>query len=250
MSCDWTAKLDLYVDSELPAGESTEFQEHLLGCPKCAAAVLSRLQLKHATRAAGQRFRPAPELRQKIEHSIGVRSGPTWLPRWVPALALAAALALMLGSTAFWLRYARSEQAVSELADLHVATLASANPVDVVSTDRHTVKPWFQGKLPFTFNLPELQNSPFKLVGGSLAYFHQSPGAHLLFELRKHRISAFIFQSRSEAGWPNPGSAPTTDLTFSSETWTEGGLRYFVIGDCNSADLHTLAELLKSAARS
>ena len=58
------------------------------------------------------------------------------------------------------------EQALAELVDLHVATLASANPVDVISTDRHTVKPWFQGKLPFTFNLPELQNSSFKLVGG------------------------------------------------------------------------------------
>jgi len=255
MSCDWSAKLDRYVDSELPAGELTEFQEHLLGCPKCAAGVLSRLQLKHVTRSAGQRFRPTPELRQKIEQSIGARSGPSrngpsWLRRWVPTLAMAAVLALMLASTAIWLRYARGEQAVGELADLHVATLASANPVDVVSTDRHTVKPWFQGKLPFTFNLPELQNSAFKLIGGSVAYFHQSPGAHLLFELRKHRISVFIFRNGGEAGWPNPGSAPSRDLTFSSESWTEGGLRYFVIGDCNRADLHSLTELLKSAARS
>jgi anti-sigma factor RsiW len=249
MNCDWSAKLDLYVDSELPASKLTEFQEHLLGCPQCTAGVLSRLQLKHATRAAGQRFRPTPDLRQKIEQSIGARSGPRWWRRWVPALAVVAALALLLASTAFWLRYARSEQAVSELADLHIATLASANPVDVVSTDRHTVKPWFQGKLPFTFSLPELQNSPFKLLGGSLAYFHQNPGAHLLFELRKHRISVFIFRNGGEAGWPNPGSAPR-DLTFSSETWTEGGLRYFAIGDCNRADLHSLTELLKSAARS
>jgi anti-sigma factor RsiW len=139
---------------------------------------------------------------------------------------------------------------MGELADLHIATLASANPVDVISTDRHTVKPWFQGKLPFTFDLPELQNSPFQLIGGSLAYFHQSPGAHLLFELRKHRISVFIFQNRGEANWPNSGSPAGTDLTFSSETWTAGGLRYFVIGDCNRSDLHDLVVLLKSAARS
>jgi anti-sigma factor RsiW len=95
-----------------------------------------------------------------------------------------------------------------------------------------------------------LQNSPFKLLGGSLAYFHQSPGAHLLFELRKHRISVFIFQNRGAAGWPTSGSLPAKDFTFSSETWTVGGLRYFAIGDCSPTDLHSLAELLKSAARS
>ena len=64
---------------------------------------------------------------------------------------------------------------MSELVDLHVATLASSNPIDVVSSDRHTVKPWFEGKIPFTFNLPELQNSPFTLVGGRVSYLNQSP---------------------------------------------------------------------------
>jgi anti-sigma factor RsiW len=248
MSCDWTAKLDRYVDGELSAGEVTEFQEHLAGCAGCAAGALSRLQLKRMTHAAGQRFRPRANLREKIEKSISARPGPSWFRRWVPALAVAAALVLMLASTAIWLRHARGEQAVGELADLHVATLASTNPVDVISTDRHTVKPWFQGKVPFTFNLPELQDSPFKLIGGSVAYFQQSPGAHLLFELRKHRISVFIFQNRGEAGWPNPGSRSPGDLTFSSETWTNGGLRYFVIGDCNRSDLHDLRKLFESAA--
>jgi anti-sigma factor RsiW len=93
-----------------------------------------------------------------------------------------------------------------------------------------------------------LQDSPFKLIGGSVAYFQQSPGAHLLFELRKHRISVFIFQNRGEAGWPKAGSPSAGDLTFSSETWTKGGLRYFVIGDCNRSDLHDLTKLLQGAA--
>ena len=85
---------------------------------------------------------------------------------------------------------------VSELADLHVATLASANPVDVVSTDRHTVKPWFAGRIPFTFNLPELQDSPFTLVGGKVSYLNQSPGAELIYRVRQHQISVFIFQEK------------------------------------------------------
>ena len=81
----------------------------------------------------------------------------------------------------------------SEVADLHVATLASSSPVDVVSTDRHTVKPWFQGRIPFAFNLPELQNTDFTLLGGRVTYLDQVPGAQLIYDIRKHHISVFIF---------------------------------------------------------
>ena len=89
------------------------------------------------------------------------------------------------------------QQAFSEIADLHVGTLASASPVDVISTDRHTVKPWFQGKIPFSFNLPDLQNTEFSLLGGRLTYLDQTPGAQLIYDYRKHHISVFVFQERS-----------------------------------------------------
>jgi anti-sigma factor RsiW len=249
MTCHWSAKLDLYVDSELPAVEMADFQRHLQTCPACAAGALSRLQMKRLTQAVGQRYRPSPEFRLRIEQSVGAPKTRLWLSRWLPALALAAALLLVVPSTAWWLQYSRSQQALAEIADLHVATLASANPVDVVSTDRHTVKPWFQGKLPFSFNLPELQNSPFKLLGGRLAYFHQSPGAQLLFELGKHEISVFIFQNRRDDPSLSSPSSVKKNLTFSTETWADAGLRYFVVGDCNPTDLHSLGELLKDAAR-
>ena len=249
MSCAWSGKLDLYVDAELAGGELAEVEAHLRTCPACAADALSRLQLKRMTQAVGRRFSPRPEFRLKIEQSVGAAKRPWWAMRWVPACAAAAALALMLVSTSIWLQHSRSEQALGELTDLHVSTLASPNPVDVVSTDRHTVKPWFQGKLPFSFNLPELQNSPFQLVGGRLAYFQQSPGAQLLFEIRKHQISVFIFQNRAELSRLTSGSSLRGKLAFSSETWTAGGLRYFVVGDAGPADIQSLNELLKIAAR-
>jgi anti-sigma factor RsiW len=126
--------------------------------------------------------------------------------------------------------------------------MASANPVDVISTDRHTVKPWFQGKLPFTFNLPELQNSPFKLVGGRVAYFKHSAGAQLLFELRNHQMSVFILQD--QAGMIPFETGATREMAFNVETWSEGGLRYVVLGDANASDIHELSELLRAAARS
>ena len=134
---------------------------------------------------------------------------------------------------------------MSELADLHVATLASSNPVDVVSTDRHTVKPWFAGRIPFTFNLPELQGSPFVLVGGRVSYLEQSPGAELIYRVRLHQISVFIFQ---EKDLRNAGrNEVLTARSFGVRSWSHNGLRYFVIGDASPQDLDKLSELLKAA---
>ncbi len=250
MSCQWAEKLNRYVDDELSGSELTDLEAHLRGCQACTADALSRLQLKRLTKAAGQRYSPRPEFRLKIEQSIGASKRPGWVRRWMPAFAAAAALGLVTISVFIWQQHSRNEQALGELADLHVSTLASPNPVDVVSTDRHTVKPWFQGKLPFSFNIPELQNTPFKLIGGRVAYFQQSPGAQLLFEIRKHRISVFIFQNRAELSQLSSGSSLRGKLGFSSETWVDGGLRYFVVGDASSDDIRDLSERLKRAARS
>jgi anti-sigma factor RsiW len=140
----------------------------------------------------------------------------------------------------------REQQLLSELADLHVATLASSNPVDVVSTDRHTVKPWFAGKIPFTFNLPELQDSPFTLAGGKVSYLNQSPGAELIFRVRQHQISAFIFQEQALRR-AHPEDAMQTALSFNVRSWSHNGLRYFVIGDASAQDLDKLSELMKGA---
>ena len=249
MTCDWVPKLDGYVDGELSGGELTEVEAHLRACPTCAADALSRLQLKRMTQAAGRRFSPRQEFRLKIAQNIDAAKRPRWARRWAPALAAAAALVLMLVPGAVWLQHLRTEQALGELADLHVSTLASANPVDVVSSDQHTVKPWFQGKLPFTFNMPDLETSPFKLIGGRLTYFQQSPGAQLLFDVGKHRISAFIFQDRAELSRLNSGSSLSRKLAFNTETWADGGIWYFVLGDASPSDVRDLSELLRSANR-
>jgi len=139
-------------------------------------------------------------------------------------------------------------QVFSEIADMHVATLASSSPVDVISTDRHTVKPWFQGKIPFSFNLPELQNSDFSLLGGRMTYLEQTPGAHLIYDVRKHHISVFVFQERALPARLDQNFLSQKKLPFNMETWSQGGLRYFVIGDASSADINNLVQLFKAAS--
>jgi anti-sigma factor RsiW len=248
MACDsWTEKLDAYLDGELPAAETRALGEHLRGCAACAAESLSRVQLKRKVQAAGQRFTPDPAFRARVQKSIAPRKSSGWNRLWFPALAGAMAL-LIVGVISLNLNRNRrgEQQLLSELADLHVATLASSNPVDVVSTDRHTVKPWFAGKIPFTFNLPELQDSPFTLVGGKVSYLNQSPGAELIFRVRQHQISVFIFQEQA-LGNTRPEDAVQSALSFNVRIWSHNGLRYFVIGDANAQDLDKLSELMKAA---
>ena len=128
-------------------------------------------------------------------------------------------------------------------------TLASANRVDVVSSDKHTVKPWFQGKLPFTFNLPELQGSEFELLGGKLSYFDQAPGAELLYAARKHTLSVFIFKDSPELGHAFSSDGLMHKLSFNIESWPEAGLRYFIITDASRADVDDLRARFVQAAR-
>jgi anti-sigma factor RsiW len=248
MSAHWTAKLDTYLDGELSASEMRDLDAHLRTCPPCAADVLSRLQFKRAVRSSGKRFSPSPLFRERVRKSIAAKPRRSTIRMWLAATA-AVALLLVAGFVTIFVRQQElaKQHTLSELADLHVATLASANPVDVISTDRHTVKPWFQGRIPFTFNLPELQNSEFTLVGGRVTYLGQAPGAELIFQIRKHQISVFIFQDRAVGQELGSSSQSQKELSFNLESWTQEGLRYFVIGDASGNDIRSLADMLKKA---
>ena len=138
--------------------------------------------------------------------------------------------------------------AFREVADLHITDLASANPYDVVSSDRHTVKPWFQGRIPFAFNLPEFAGTEFTLLGGRLVYLHQQPAAQVVVGMGQHKISVLIVQEPAGLPGASPfsGGADVHD-SFNVQTWTSHGLRFFVIGDAEKAGIQRLAQALKNA---
>jgi anti-sigma factor RsiW len=251
MICDEAKEmLDRYVDAELTTGEASDFERHLKDCGPCTAEALSRMKLKQMTRSAAMRYRPPAEFRTKMDKLARGGQKPTWRHRWMPSLALGtAALILLAACFVFLWQRSERERAFAELADLHVSALASANPVDVVSTDSHTVKPWFAGRIPFSFNLPELQNTGFTLAGGRVAYVHRTPAAQLLYGLRKHQISVFIFQDQPGAMPISVGGLSASRLAMQMETWSEGGLRYFFIGDAPASDVHALSDLFRKALR-
>ena len=249
MVCEsWKARIDTYLDGELPQEELRTFDAHVRNCHSCSADALSRVQLKRAIQVAGKRFTPNAEFRKRIQQSVASKPRRTFRLGWM--LAAAAAVVLVVGtfSSTYLGNRSGRDQVFSEIADLHVATLASSSPVDVISTDRHTVKPWFQGRIPFAFNLPELQNSEFSLLGGRMTYLEQTPGAHLIYDVRKHHISVFVFQERSLPAKLSDSAPQPDKLSFNMETWSQGGLRYFVIGDASAADIDSLAKLFKATS--
>lgn len=247
MGCEqWRGKLEAYADGELDPAERNALGTHLPGCAACAA-VLARVQMKRSVPMAGLQYTASAELRNRVMRGIAVK--PRRKLGWLWILA-APALSVLIVSVAVNLYVgredARRQRVYSELADLHVSALASATPVDVVSTDRHTVKPWFQGKIPFSFDLPELHGSEFTLLGGRVTYLAQTPGAHLIYQVRKHKVSVFIFQDRGEET-ASPPSGPVHALSFNMENWTQNGLRYFVVGDVGLEDIEALSKLLQDA---
>lgn len=223
------------------------FDNHVRSCLSCSTEALARTQVRRSIKAAGKAFEPSAEFRRRIQQTIASKPRRSFLPvnlrsGWMVAVAAAILVAFGVLTATFLRDRSANEHVLSEIADLHVSTLASSSPVDVVSTDRHTVKPWFQGKIPFAFNLPELQNTGFSLLGGRMTYLDQAPGAQLIYDVGKHHISVFIFQDPSlpaRLRVPKPTS-------FNMETWTQGGLRYFVVGDASADDIDHLSKLFKS----
>ncbi|HEX3586546.1 MAG TPA: zf-HC2 domain-containing protein [Candidatus Angelobacter sp.] len=243
-NCEWRERIGRYVDGELEPNAEQAVASHLQGCADCSSAVLEQEALKKAVRVAGKRFTAPPELYANIQRQITPKRS---LGRWLRVGAFAAS-AILLAVIAFaWMSHpAASGGTVAQLIDQHVTMLASANPVDVISSDKHTVKPWFQGKLPFTFNPPELaKDSPFTLIGGKLVYAQHSPGAELVYQVRQHRISIFIFQARDLR---NEGSAG--NQTFVVNGWQQSGLQYYIVTDAAREDADRLRTLLEDANRS
>lgn len=244
MTCDVSATdLQLYLDNELPYEKVQRMDEHLSGCSQCGVTLAAMVRLKRGVRLAGKQFHPSDEFRKKMERQMAPRPKRSWAMGGLglrPFAAGALALVLLAVLSGVWWKSYRTNAELSELVDLHVSTLASQFPVDVVSEDRHTVKPWFQGRIPFSFNLPELGGTPYSLVGGRVVYLHQTAGAQLLYAMRQHRISVLVFQGR-----PEVMSAAGRQNAVRVSSWSQDGLRYFLIADADEKEVAPLKEMLQ-----
>lgn len=246
MACDQDRKtLEAYLDGEIAADQEKALQEHLRTCPECAAEIAAMVSLRRSMKPAASRYVPSAEFRSKVQAQISPRRGLRL--HWMWPL-LTAALAVMILAIGWTRENALRNGTFREVADLHVSDLASANPYDVVSSDRHTVKPWFQGRIPFAFNLPEFAGTDFTLLGGRLVYLHQQPAAQVMVGAGRHKVSVLIAQETPALGtaFPLSDGIAVRD-SFNVETWQKHGLRFFVVGDADKAAIQKLSQILQSA---
>jgi anti-sigma factor RsiW len=211
-------------------GEASPEKQHLRECAPCANAVLTAVRMKRAVREAMDVGRAPAQLRARLAKQSSRRSALPW------SIAAAAVIAAIVVSSAFLLRKP-SQPALPELVDMHVTMLAGGNPVDVVSTDRHTVKPWFEGRVPFAVPVPDLSSTSFRLIGGRVVYWHGNQAAYLLIGKSAHRISLFVF--RQESAPTTLGQSPPTVSTLS---WQDGGIIFVAVADVPPGDLAPLRD--------
>jgi anti-sigma factor RsiW len=240
-------QLSAFVDGELSPVEANEIQLHLPECHSCALRVLSATRLKAATARSAQQFTASPDalarltaqLRpQETKKAARLYSFPT--ATWA---AIAAALVLAV-SLLGWRQLHPTNTLSAELLDQHLAALSNGAAPEVISTERHTVKPWFQGKLPFSFNLPEVLPADMTLKGGDLAYLSGQPAALLLFTIHKHEVSVFLTQ---RSGSTTTAALPEIRSGFVLHQAMTHDLRIIAVSDVNPADLDLLVSALVAA---
>jgi len=255
MNCDETQKLlAAYSDGELDLTRTLEIEEHLEGCESCRKAVEGLSTLKKAIGEGAPYYKAPMELRQRVIASLP-RSVPAEQTRhfwqmsgWGAGLAMAACLSigLFLGALVYRPHQFRKE-VVSELTSSHIRSLLATHLMDVVSTDQHTVKPWFDGKIDFAPPVQDLADHGFPLVGGRLDYIHGRTVAVLIYQARKHIINLFIWPSTGNEAEP---SSPTSEQGYNLVNWRKGGMTFWAVSDLNTKELSEFSQAVESEASS
>jgi anti-sigma factor RsiW len=248
--------INALADGELSADQLAIANDHLAVCPACTSTALVQTLLKTNVARTAQRYAVPPGLEQRLKllaSRDASRTAQTSRPVRRSALAgwaVAALLLLVFSGTIGLLHRGRQAEIASaaqsaqitEVSDLHIATLAASQDPQVISSDRHTVKPWFQGKLPFSFNLPENLPSDTKLDGANLTYLHNQPVAQLLYHVGRHRVSVFVTQRRNGEG---VGEFQSEHSGFRVVNAGVGDLDLVAVSDVDPARLMELVGIIK-----
>lgn len=228
------------MDDELDRGVQEELSAHLISCHECAAAVSAQMELKKAVRIAGRTHSAPPKLHAAVYRTIHSQQNLYPWSKWILA-----AFGLLALSPILFLSFSRLQRdpIMAALVDQHTTMLASEHAVDVISDSRNIVRPWFQSKLPFSFNIPDVSASPFTLVGGKAVYFGQNPSAQLVYKVGTYKVSVFIIQVRRGGG----RSGSSRDLSFTVDSWSQGGLQCYLVTDAPHKEVDRLVSMFREA---
>jgi len=258
VSCELTQRyIPGYLDGELDLVRTIDIETHLKGCPTCAQELESLKALRAAMQRNSLAYAAPAILRERIQSSLrassradGEEGKMKW--RW-PSLnvwQLAGVFALLaLISISGWRLTARlwvpsgDQQLAAEVFASHVRSLEANHLMDVASTDQHTVKPWFDGKLDFSPPVEDLASEGFPLVGGRLDYLEGREVAALVYQRRKHLINVFV--------WPDLAGSSSTQAIESRQgynimRWSRGGFQFWAVSDVAAPDLTEFVRLLET----
>jgi anti-sigma factor RsiW len=243
-------QMDAYLDGELAVRDAREFEAHLKECPHCARLHDARIALGAAIRAEVPALRAPDELRRQLRARLTSAAGipvarPTMPPlgwRW---LALAASLALVaVGSWRVASNRAAGDALSDQVLTSHIRSLMPGHLTDVVSSDQHTVKPWFNGRLDFSPPVYDFAGRGYPLLGGRIEYLGGRAVAALVYGRRQHLINVFLWPAtRGPAG----GADATTRQGYHLLHWTTPAYTYWVVSDLGLAELREFAQLLRDA---
>ena len=236
--------LHAYVDSELDLMPSIEVDRHLKSCAHCSAAKRSLESLRSNLRNSDLAFRAPPALRARIRQSIReevgeveekpMRHSRPWMWQLFAIGSLGFAVVTLM------LQPAASDQGrlADEAISGHVRSLMPGHLMDVVSTDQHTVKPWFNGKVDFAPDVKDFAAQGFPLIGGRLDYLNDQTVVALIYGHNKHTINVFV--------WPTKKAGPFSTEERRGYTVVNrdlNGLHYCIVSDLNGKDLGDFAKL-------
>jgi len=258
LNCQETQELlHGYIDDELDLRSSLEFEQHVQTCPLCARALEAQQALRSALNDGALYFKAPAQLQTRVQASVRAQARDevriaardkarpnlmTW--RWLAVGLSLALLAIVIGSLALMRSSPTTDELLArELVASHVRSLMANHLMDVPSTDAHTVKPWFDGKLDFAPTVTDLAAQGFPLIGGRLDYINNRPVAALVYQRRQHFINLFV--------WPATDAtehAPEVSVRqgYNLIHWTRAGMSYWAVSDLNLSELQTFAQALQN----
>lgn len=238
-----------FIDDALDVPTTLDLQAHLDQCAECASRVDFELQFRRQLRERAVRYALPDAVERRLwkeidrldEEERGTRTRRRLFPRftWAAGLAATAALALAVLVLLPW-RGSEPPAWLSSTVDGHIRALQAAQPLEVESSDRHTVKPWFTGKIDFAFALPDVADTDFRLLGGRLEYLADQRVAQVFYQVRRHRISVFVFRD-PESATKEPPIRSGQLKGFQYATVRHDHATYVLVSDVNVQDLLVLA---------
>jgi anti-sigma factor RsiW len=237
-----------YLDGELDPANTITVGRDIERDPRLAKELAEARALQAALRAHFPREPVPAALRQRIDAAIGRdqpeasrRKRPSWL-----ALAASVLVAMSLSGTSTWLalRGAAGDQVLAEVVDAHLRSLIAAAPIDIVSSERHVVKPWFNGRIQQAPRVIDLGPQEFPLTGARIDVIARTPVPTLVYKRRLHVISLVALPASGTTPW---APAERSDSGYNTVQWTDGNTRYVATSDLNAAELSRFAKLFREA---